>query len=116
MVNNTTDRPYGIAAIGPYDVISVFKAFGVECLDASTGAEVAAHLERVRAEKDSPYAIVFVVDRLLEDLDQKTLERLSRGTLPAVTAIPALEGRTEASIEKIRRLAERAVGSDILKQ
>jgi len=43
--------------------------------------------------------------------DQK---KLSRGALPAVIALPSRNGSSGYSEERLRSLAERAIGSDIL--
>ncbi len=115
MDNTHTTHTYALAVIGPHDVVSVFKAFGIDCFEATTQSETVERIEELKNSSDPAYAVIFVSEDLLEGLDPKTYDRLSHGALPTITAIPLLESSSAASKDKIRRLAERALGSDILK-
>ena len=104
-----------IAAIGPYDVISLFKAFDIDCFDATNQDEVVETLEMLKEKEDPKYAVIFVPESILKGLDRKLYAKITVGSLPTVTPIPLLKADDSASAENIRRLAERAIGSDILK-
>lgn len=111
----TQKHKYRIAAVGPYDVISLFKAFDIDCFDATNQNELVETLERLKEKEDPEYAIIFVPESILKEIDRKLYLKLTEGSLPTITPIPLLKADDSASAENIRRLAERAIGSDILK-
>ena len=110
---------YRTAIIGPTDTVSGFKALGVESFEATTGAQV---LEQLRAIKqhnetsapDAVYAIVAVIEDLLVDIDQAEYAKLVADPLPAVVMLPGPEGSKGVALERLRGLAEKAVGSAII--
>ncbi|OIO32922.1 MAG: V-type ATP synthase subunit F [Candidatus Yonathbacteria bacterium CG_4_10_14_3_um_filter_47_65] len=114
-----TNTAYKIAIIGPKEVIFGFKALGVVPFDAENG-ETALHvLQEIRknaenTEKGSAYAVVIIVENIAEEIPADEFEKVCRGALPAVIALPGLEGSRGIGIAKLKRLAERAVGSNIL--
>lgn len=111
---------YNIAVVGPADTISGFRALGVDVFDAHTADEAREHIIAIRrmtsgeGEQNKPYAVVLVVDSLLAGLSDDDYKRLTTGALPALLAIPSITSDTEASTRKLRELAEKAIGSDIL--
>ncbi|MGM0482298.1 MAG: V-type ATP synthase subunit F [Patescibacteria group bacterium] len=109
------EKKYKMAVIGPYDVISLFKAFGIDCFNVSTQEEAVETIEEIKKDKEKNYAVIFVPEELLKGMDTKTYKRISDSNFPTITSIPLIEADSGSSVEKIRRLAERAIGSDILK-
>ena len=111
---------YKVAIIGPKDIISGFKALGVVPFDAQTGEEALIILKKIKKDIDENntdtdlYATVLIIENIMEEISKDDKERLSHGALPAILALPGLEGSQGAGVAKLKSLAERAIGSDIL--
>ena len=111
---------YKAAIIGPKSIISGFKALGVTPFDAETGEEALQALKEIKSTIDNPkegkekYATVIIIESLVHDIPEADMEKVSRGALPAIVALPGLEGSQGAGVDKLKRLAEKAIGSDIL--
>lgn len=112
---------YNIAVIGPQDVISGFKALGATPFNASTAVEALEALKEIKRSAEDPdfagakFAVVFVIEHIYQDIPADEFTRVSRGALPAIIAVPGIEGASDAGIRKLRRLSEQAIGSDVLK-
>lgn len=114
----STNSHYRIAIIGPEDTVSGFKALGVETLPAVSGAEALEQLRKIKhsneTEGETNYAVVCVIEDLLVEVDQAEYAKLIEGALPAVVMLPGPEGSRGVAIERLRTLAEKAVGSAII--
>jgi len=115
----STNSKYQIAIIGPVDTVSGFKALGVESFSANNSEEALEHLRNIKKQTIDPeskktYAVVCVIENLLTDVDQKEYEKVVSGALPAVVLLPGPEGSQGVAIERLRRLAEQAVGAAII--
>ena len=115
----STTNDYKIAIIGPSDTVSGFKAMGVEAFDAQTGEQALEHIREIKQQTLDPqsierFAVVCVIEDLLIDVDQTEFAKVVHGPLPAVIALPGPSGSTGIAIERLRRLAEQAVGSAII--
>lgn len=109
---------YKIAIVGPKEMVLGFKGLGLEVHDAesqSAAEEVLFELKKQTITESSSdrYAIVFVLESFIKNLDREKYQKLSQGALPAFIPIPGLTGSTGFGDEKIRRIVEKAVGSDI---
>jgi V/A-type H+-transporting ATPase subunit F len=114
-------KDYQIAIIGPRDVILGFQALGVTPFPASTGDEALEILQGIRKDIDSPssdggpqYALVIIIEDIAEQIPLEEMDKFSRSALPTILALPGVEGSRGIGVNKLRRLAEQAVGSDIL--
>lgn len=111
---------YKTAIIGPKDVISGFKALGVVPFNAEDGEgalEIIKNIKKgISEESDSTekFAVVIVIESTANQIPASEFEKVSRGALPAILTLPGLEGSTGAGVAKLKSLAERAIGSDIL--
>lgn len=115
----STNNSYKIAIIGPTDTVSGFKALGVEAFPAQTAAEALEQLQKIKSltvdpNTTSPYAIVCVIEDLMLGVDQAEYAKVVSGALPAVVLLPGPEGSKGLAIERLRGLAEKAVGSAII--
>lgn len=115
----STNSTYRIAIVGPADTVSGFKALGVESFPAHNAAEALEQLQKIKAmtldtETDAQYAIVCVIEDLMVDVDQAEYAKVVSGALPAVVLLPGPEGSKGVAIERLRGLAEKAVGSAII--
>ena len=68
----------------------------------------------VKDKDQELYATVLIIESVMEEINDEDKERLSQGALPAILALPGIEGSKGAGVAKLKRLAERAIGSDIL--
>ena len=114
-----TTNEYNIAIIGPSDMVSGFRALGVEAIDAQTGAAALEELRRLKKLTIDPastakYAVICVIEDLLTEIDQAEYAKVVSGPLPAVIVLPGPEGSKGVAIARLRRLAEQAVGSAII--
>lgn len=110
---------YKTAIIGPTDVVSGFRALGVDVYPASSGSELLDTLVRLkRGQGDegggTRYAVVVAMESLVAELPSEEWEKAVRGVLPAVLVLPGIEGSSGQGERTLRKLAERAIGSDIL--
>lgn len=115
----STTNEYKIAIVGPEDTVSGFKALGVESFKAQTADEVLTQLKEIKRvtldpESKEKYAVVCVIEELVSLVDQAEYAKVVEGPLPAVVLLPGPEGSTGFALERLRGLAEQAVGSAII--
>jgi V/A-type H+-transporting ATPase subunit F len=114
---------YRIAIVGPREAIAGFALLGVDIIPATTRDEAIQTLFRLKKEtskddlgRERPtYAIIYVAEDLLIGISPDDERKLARGALPAITPLPSYHGSTGYSLQRLKRIVERAVGSDILK-
>lgn len=105
---------YRIAIVGSEDSIVGFKAIGVEPFAVSDKASLISTVEKLcDITAEVKYAIVLVTEDYFEIAKEELFE-LSKRPLPAILSIPSHEGSKGFGKEKIKRIVEQAVGSDIL--
>ncbi len=111
---------YKIAIIGPEKVVSGFRALDVKPFFVETGSDALEILKTIKKdlatnkEEGEQFAVVLIIERILQEIDPDELAKVSSGALPAVVALPGIEGSSGAGVAKLKALAERAIGSDIL--
>lgn len=116
---STINYEYKIAIVGPADTVSGFKALGVEPFAAQDADEALQQLRNIKQQTLDPeskdkYAIVCIIESLMALVDQAEYAKVVEGALPAVVLLPGPEGSSGFAIERLRRLAEQAVGSSII--
>jgi vacuolar-type H+-ATPase subunit F/Vma7 len=114
----STNSGYKIAIIGPSDTVSGFRALGVVSFAATDAEAVLEHLRAIKQANDAKqgeqYAVVCIIETLLSDVDQAEFKKLTSAALPAVVTLPGPDGSTGFAINRLRALAEQAVGSAII--
>jgi V/A-type H+-transporting ATPase subunit F len=110
---------YKIAIIGPLETVSGFKALGVDSLEAHTAEEALHQLRKIKQDNLNPeattkYAVVCIIEELVTLVDQQEYAKVVDGPLPAVVLLPGPSGTSGFAIERLRMLAEKAVGSSII--
>jgi len=109
-----------MAVIGPTDVTSIFRSTGATILHADTGDQALVLLKDIKRKtlnsdvSGEKYAVVVILEKLVADIRPEDYEKVSFGSLPAVISVPGFEGATGVSMNKLARLAEKAIGSNIL--
>lgn len=113
---------YRIAIVGPKEAVAGFALLGVDVAAATTAEEAAAHLLRLKrsmrteeGRERNVYGVVFVAEDLMGGLSADDQKKLSRGALPAIIPLPSHRGSTGYGLHRLKRIVERAIGSDILK-
>lgn len=117
--SNQNTNEYKIAIIGPADTVSGFRALGVVVFDAQTGDAALELLRTIKRDMADPaaktkYAVVCIIENLLTNIDQAEYAKVINGPLPAVIMLPGPEGSQGVAIQRLRKLAEQAVGSAII--
>jgi len=115
----STNNHYHIAIVGPADTVSGFRALGVQSFPATSPTEALTELRKIKqinADETSPetYAVVCVIDDVLAGVDQNEYAKVIAGALPAVVVLPGPAGASGVAVERLRLLAQKAVGSAII--
>jgi V/A-type H+-transporting ATPase subunit F len=110
MVENNKNDKNKIAIIGSPDSVLGWRAlglttFGVHKLDQAQ--------EALNEIDKGGFAIVFITEDWYGKLEEDLIKFKERA-LPAIISVPSQHGSTGAGLENLRRIVERAVGSDIL--
>lgn len=113
---------YRIAIIGSREAIEGFSLLGVTTVAASTTEEAVEKIKEMKkgALQTDPspsltYAIIFVTEDLAQGFSDDDEKYFAKDPLPAIIPLPSHLGSTGYSLERLKRIVERAVGSDILK-
>jgi V/A-type H+-transporting ATPase subunit F len=99
-----------VAVIGDKDTILGFKAFGFNIFTVKDESEAREAWQEVCK---SDHDLIFITEEYYQKMGDLIAE-FSEKPVPAVLAIPNIAGATGLSIERIRKLAEKAIGADIL--
>jgi V/A-type H+-transporting ATPase subunit F len=113
---------YHIAIVGNRQSVRGFSLLGADIVPAENSADAVAALYRLRKEtvKDErgterqKYAIVFVTEDLAQGITPEDEKKLARGALPAIIPLPSHHGSGGYGLLRLKRIVERAIGSDIL--
>ncbi len=105
-----------VAIVGPEGVVSGFRALGVHVYPANTADEAIEqieHLKELTVDDSKPlvYAVVCVIENLIEGIEPEVYDSLVKGNLPSVILLPGPQGSSGQSEARLKRLAEQAVGS-----
>jgi len=110
---------YRLAVIGEQSSILIYQAFGIEVFGVSRGDEARDVLDDLSRKEDngkSVYAVVFMEENFYKNLPDDLINRLAKKALPAVIPVPSPNSKdNNFSTNRLRKIVERAVGSDILK-
>ncbi|MFC1655512.1 V-type ATP synthase subunit F [Patescibacteria group bacterium] len=112
---------YKIAIVGSKDQILGFKALGVTATIANNGEEAREALFKLNSEvidlgegeTRKKYAIIFILEDLATQITKEDYKKLTKEALPAIIPIPGIRGTKGYGLERIKKMVEQAVGSDI---
>lgn len=113
---------YRIAIVGSRQSVHGFSLLGADIVPAETTAQAVAELYRLKkvTNKDAKgterqtYAIIFITEDLASGIPHEDEKKLARGALPAIIPLPSHRGSGGYGLARLKRIVERAVGSDIL--
>lgn len=112
---------YRIAMVGTKEVAGAFSLLGVDTVCIESAEQATEELFRLKKEmtKDgaverNTYAIIFVTEDLMSEISPEDEKKLAKGALPAIIPLPSHKGSTGYGLDRLKRIVERAVGSNIL--
>ena len=113
---------YKTAIVGTRDTVAGFALLGVDIVPVESEKQAVEELLRLKKEtqKDengkeyNAYAIIFITEDLAGGISPEDEKKLARGALPAIIPLPSHQGSTGYGLQRLKRIVERAVGSDIL--
>lgn len=113
---------YRIAMVGSKEAVAGFALLGMDVVPATSPKDALQELTNLRrkTQKDASgierplYAIIFVTEDLVSAITPEDERKLARGALPAVLPLPSHRGSTGFGQARLKRIVERAIGSDIL--
>ncbi len=99
-----------IAVVGDRTSVLGFRGLGFDTYDVDEPAKAREVWPDILSKE---YDVVFVTEDVYAAIPDLVFE-LAEKPRPAVTVIPPATGSTGAGGEKIRKIVEKAVGSDVL--
>jgi V/A-type H+-transporting ATPase subunit F len=111
-----------IAIVGSREAVGGFALLGIDIVPVRSTTEAVEELYRLKKTTQPDdhgierplYAIVFLTEDLASGIHPDDEKKLARGALPAIIPIPSHEGASGYGPARLKRIVERAVGSDIL--
>ena len=107
------ESKYKIATIGKESVISGFKALGVTPMIARDSDTALEYLKKI-SSGEQEYAVVIITEELLNGISEDEYKKITKSALPAIVAFPEFGGGGGRGEERLKVLAEKAIGSSIL--
>ncbi len=112
---------YRIAIIGPKEAVAGFALLGVDVVAAVTIEEALPALFQLKksmtkdgGKERNVYGVIFVAEDLFAQISPDDEKKLSKGALPAIIPLPSHRGSNGVGIDRLSRIVERAIGSNIL--
>lgn len=110
-----------LAVVGNESSVLLYRALGCETYGVFDQDAARAKTEELFAansgdeNKTAVYAVVFVEENYYKSFPDDLVERFSRKALPAIIPVPSpTSGDDNFASNRLRKIVERAVGSDIL--
>ncbi len=114
----SSENEYKIAIVGPQAATASFYALGFDQIAVDTPAEAREQILDLRAQTNAAgrprYAIIYVLEDLATAITDDDWKKWSRAALPAITLIPSGLSGLGLGAARMKKIVERAVGSDIL--
>ncbi len=112
---------YKFAVVGNVSSVKLYQALGAETYAVSNQEDARTQTENLFGavkddeNKTAVYAVVFVEEDFYKTFPDDLVERFSRKALPAIIPVPSPKsGDDNFAGNRLRKIVERAVGSDIL--
>jgi len=100
-----------VAIIGERDFIWGFKGMGFSTFPVSEPSQVVRALDEIGK---GGYSLVYITEAFAQPLLER-IEEVSRMAKIDITVIPGIE-KKRVGLEKLRKIAIRAVGADIFRE
>lgn len=110
---------YNIAVIGSREAIIGFKAVGLTPYFCNSADKLIEKLYELKKKTNTPeseekYGIIFITEDMATMIPDDDWKKLTNTALPAIISIPSHKGATGVGIERLNKIVERALGSNIL--
>ena len=112
---------YRLAIVGSKEAVAGFALLGVDVVPVDSAETAVAELLRLKKEmvvdggvERNAYAIIFITEDFASGISPEDEKKLARGALPAIIPLPSHKGSTGYGLERLNRIVERAVGTNIL--
>lgn len=113
---------YKIAIVGSQDAVAGFSLLGVDVVPVESPTQAVEQLLALKKQTQKnergidvqQYAIIYITEDLAGGISPDDEKKLAKGALPAIIPLPSHQGATGYGLQRLRRIVERAVGSDIL--
>ena len=112
---------FSFAVVGNQSSVLIYKAIGAETYAVQTveaareKAEELFRANRGDENQTARYAVVFVEEEYYKNFPEDLVEKFTLKPLPAVIPVPSPNSTdNEFAGNRLRKIVERAVGSDIL--
>ena len=103
-----------VAAFGEKDIITIFKAAGVDIFPVKGDKDKISEAEdRLRELVSEGYGIIFMTETIASKLDNLVREYANE-VMPSIVVIPGLGERNNYAVNNLRRAIIKAVGADIM--
>ena len=108
--------------IGSREAVSGFALLGVDVVPVENPKDALQEIYALRRKTQADqqgierplYAIIFVTEDLVSAITPEDERKLARGALPAILPLPSHRGSSGFGQQRLKRIVERAIGSDIL--
>lgn len=98
-----------IGILGEKKSVLAFRALGLETFGVSKEEELKGALAVIGGRD---FAVIFITEDIMEKYE-KELEPLTREVLPAVLVVPGVRGAGHKGRDNLKRIMERALGSEM---
>lgn len=112
---------FKLAVVGNESSVLIFRSLGCETHgifsqeEAQTAVETLFNADQGDEAKTAEYAVVFVEEGYYKEFPEDLIEKFTKRALPAVIPVPSTNtDDPDFASNRLRRIVERAVGSDIL--
>ncbi len=104
---------FKVAVIGNEEIISIFRLFDFDCLYVKDTDSAREKLEGLKDSEE--HAIIFISENYAEKM-LDLIEEFSRRVIPSVIILPTNVKSSGINNERLRNIAIRAVGADVISE
>ncbi|MCK5460957.1 hypothetical protein KAI58_03155 [Candidatus Gracilibacteria bacterium] len=115
------DKNFKLAVVGNESSVLLFRSLGCETHSVFSKEEAQTIVEELfQAHKGDEvktpiYAVVFVEECFYKNFSNDVTEKFSKRAMPAIIPVPSSSSKDKKfASNRLRKIVERAVGSDIL--
>ncbi len=115
------ENQFKLAVVGNESSVLIFRSLGCETHGVFSQEEAQKAVEKLfkahigDEQKTATYAVVFVEEMYYKQFPEELIERFTKRALPAIIPVPSTDSDDpDFASNRLRKIVERAVGSDIL--
>ena len=111
---------YRLAVVGYESSVQIYKAAGADTYAVSNSNEAQEIVNKLtkqtaEEENDKRYAVLFVEENFYDELPADLIEKIAKRAIPALVPVPSpKQTNKKSSKDRLSKIVERAIGSDIL--